>query len=348
MSELETTRTFVEPLPLRPQAPSPIVEPRVSDTVAGPVYRDDQKEKALQDFDREGDSSELRSVMSQALLLIDNGDYKLAQVLLRRILERDPLFTEAIRWQAYCFRQTGDLENAIRCALAFSKIVPGEESYCQLAECYYTAGNETEAIKYYEKALSLIDYESPHLFEIYKNLGNICIRAGNVEAAEENYNRAYTLSPHSDILLVNFGTLEIQRKNYELAAARFREALTLNQGNDKAWVGLALVNRQKSDTELSWGNLERALDLNPQNLTALSVSIQWGIEDWRFDVPIRRLKDFLARNGEDSNMSYSLAALLFRSGRVQEAELEIERTLNLDPNRADAQELKSKIRDRRK
>ncbi|HEX4926139.1 MAG TPA: tetratricopeptide repeat protein [Bdellovibrionales bacterium] len=345
MSELEPTRTFVEPLPLQPQT-KPVAERVVSDTLAGPVYREDQRAKALQDFDRDSDSQELKSVMSQALLLIDNGDYRLAQVLLRRILERDPLYTDAIRWQAYCFRHTGDIENAIRCGLAYSKIVPGEESFCQLAEFYYTAGNETEAIKYYEKALSVIDYESPNLFEICKNLGNICIRAGNVDAAEENYNRAYTLSPHSDVLLVNFGTLEIQRKNYDLAASRFREALNLNQHNDKAWVGLALVNRQKSDVELGWGNLERALDLNPHNLTALSVSIQWGIEDWRFDVPIRRLKEFLARNGEDSNMSYSLAALLFRSGRVQEAQLEIERTLNLDPNRADAQELRAKIRDR--
>jgi tetratricopeptide (TPR) repeat protein len=354
MSELVRVKTYVKPSATPTKSNPSVSAP--ADTVAGPIYREDQKEAALQEFDRDNliteapsdVATELRGVLGQALLLIDNGDYRLAQALLRQILERDPCFSEAIRWQAYCFRQLGDLDNAIRCALALSKINPGEESFCQLAEVYYSSGREAEAITYYERALSVIDYESPNLYEIYKNLGNICLRGGNVDAAEENYNRAYTLSPHSDTLLVNFGTLEIQRKNYDLAANRFRDALNLNQGNDKAWVGLALVYRQKGEAELAWGNLERALDLNSQNSTALSVAIQWGIDDWKFDVPIRRLTDYLAKKGEDADMSYSLAALLFRAGRVVEAELEIERTLNLAPERRDAQELKGKIRDRAK
>ena len=345
MSELERFGTIVERSPATKKRVPPIGAP--ADSVAGPVYRQGQEAEALAEFDREGAQNELRGLMGQALLLVDNGEYRLAQALLRRILERDPFFSEAIRWQAYCFRQTGDFENAIRCAVALSRLSPGEESFCQLAELYYVSGNEKEAIKLYEQALAQIDYESPNLFEIYKNLGNICLRAGNVDAAEENYNRAYTLSPHSDVLLVNFGTLEVQRKNYELAAERFRKALELNQNNDKAWVGLALVHRQKGDVDLSWGSIEKALDLNPENKTALSVSIQWGIEDWRFDVPIRRLTDYVGQNGEDADMSYSLSALLFRSGRVSEADLEIERTLSLHPDRKDAQELRAKIRDRR-
>ncbi|MEQ1875771.1 MAG: tetratricopeptide repeat protein [Bdellovibrionia bacterium] len=344
MSDLEQVGTFVDtPRP----GSTKRVPPVVGDTVAGPVYRPGQEAEALREFDREGGQNELRGLMSQALLLIDNGEHRLAQVILRRILEKDPYFSEAIRWQSYCFRQTGDLDNAIRCAVALSKLSPGEESFCQLADLYYASGDEKSAIVFYEKALGTIEYESPNLFEIYKNLGNICLRAGNVDAAEENYNRAYVLSPHSDVLLVNFGTLEIQRRNYQLAAERFEQALSLNQNNDKAWVGLALVHRQKGDVELSWGAIEKALDLNSDNKTALSVSIQWGIDDWKFDVPIRRLTDFLGGHGEDTDMSYSLSALLFRAGRVKEAELEVERTLSLDPDRKDAQELRTRIRDRR-
>ena len=217
MSEMLIRETFIEPAPSK----STPIETPFRDSVAGPVYRPDQKLEALRDFEADERVGELNGLLSQALLLIDNGDYRLAQAILRGALEKNPYFSEAIKWQSYCFRQLGDFENAIRCALARAKLDPGEESYCQLAELYYTVGHESESIKFYEKALAVIDYESPYLFEIYKNLGNICIRAGNLDAAEENYNRAYTLSPHSDVLLVNFGTLEIQRQNYDNAAERF-------------------------------------------------------------------------------------------------------------------------------
>jgi tetratricopeptide (TPR) repeat protein len=342
MSELDRVKTSVQSHTTLHK----IQENPSRDGVAGSIYRQDQKSEALRDFDLETKSEDLRAWLGQALLLVDNGDYRLAQAILRKILEQNPYYADAIRWQSYCFRQIEDFENAIRCATALSKLEPGEESFCLLAELFYTVGRDPDAIVFYEKALSQIEYESPHLFEIYKNLGNICLKAGNIDAAEENYNRAFRLSPHSDILLVNFGTLEIQRKNYVSAGTRFREAIALNQNNDKAWVGLALIFRQNSDTDLAWGNLEKALDLNPKNETALSLAIQWGIDDWRLEVPIRRLTDYVGSQGQDSNMSYSLAALLFQAGRVNEAKLEIERTLILDPSRRDAQDLRALIRAR--
>jgi tetratricopeptide (TPR) repeat protein len=346
MSELDPFETSVQVVPSRTTSIGKKTNFRKTDEVAGPVYRGDQQLEALRDFDSDSNRADLQSLLGQALLLIDNGDYRLAQAIIRRLLERDPYFSEAIKWQAYCFRQLGDFENGIRCALAFSRLVPGEDSYCQLADFYYQVGRDQEAIANYEKALGVIEYESPHLFEIYKNIGNICLKAGNVDAAEENYNRAFTLSPHSDALLVNFGTLEIQRNNLRGATDRFRQALELNQNNDKAWVGLALVNRKKGDNDLAWGALERALDLAPTNETALSLAIQWGIDDWRFETPIRRLTDYVGQNGQDSNMSYSLAALLYKAGHIRDASIEVERTLVLEPGRQDAQELRTLIRAR--
>jgi Flp pilus assembly protein TadD len=126
MSELFSHETFVEPAPKKSNTSN---NPPL-DGLAGPIYRPEQKNEAIREFDLEEKSSEINGLLSQALLLIDNGDYRLAQAILRGALEKNPYFAEAIRWQSYCFKQLGDLENAIRCALARSKLVPSEESYC--------------------------------------------------------------------------------------------------------------------------------------------------------------------------------------------------------------------------
>ena len=155
--------------------------------------------------------------------------------------------------------------------------------YFQQAEAHYLAGQDELAQDAYLKALALAREGDQFLFETYKNLGNIFVRAGDFDAAEENYNRAYTLNPRSDALIVNYGILEIQRDNMQLAIERFREAVCLNRFNDKAWVGLALVHRKLGDHELAWANLVHAIDLNGDNQTARHLADQWARADGQPD-----------------------------------------------------------------
>ncbi|MES2856060.1 MAG: tetratricopeptide repeat protein, partial [Bdellovibrionota bacterium] len=170
------------------------------------------------------------------------------------------------------------------------------------------------------------------LFEVYKNVGNIHVRAGDFDAAEEFYDKAYTIRPNSDILLVNYGTLEIQRENHESALERFRAAVAVNANSDRAWVGLALVHRAMGDLELAKGNVERALDINDSNRTAIRLSVEWAIQDHEFGSALRRLEEYVAGKGsEDSEICFIFSKLLVQVGRLTEARIELERVLALDP-----------------
>jgi tetratricopeptide (TPR) repeat protein len=309
----------------------PLQDERPDGQTVSKVYPVELIDQAIDDFDSDTigksisdtEKAELvDSLMRSALMLIDNGDTKSAMHLLRELLCFSPKDIEAIRWTGYCFKEQGDMVNAEKCYGQLCQIDPAHENLVELGEVQMLLGADVEAHKTYVEALSKVDQESPHLFTIYKNLGNIYVRVGDFESAEEQYNRAYVLRPHSDALLVNYGTLEIQKGNLDLGQQRFKDAIKINQYNDKAWVGLALVHRSKADINLAWGNLEHALDLNPLNLIALQIAFDWTLADQRYDTGIKLYKKFLSIKSDDAVHTIKLAQLLANAGRTIEASIE--------------------------
>lgn len=276
-------------------------------------------------------------------LLLANKEFSLAMNLYRNVLLRHPNQPEALQGMGRCLRERNKLSEAIKYFQALIKFRRDPVSLHDYAETLYLVGRDPEAfVAYHEVLQSIVSDEtdaSGILFEIYKNLGNIHVRSGDFEAAEESYNKAYTLKADSDALLVNYGTLEVQRDNAEAAVQRFRGAVEINPENDRAWVGLGLLHRQMGDFELAMANLERALDINARNKTALNLVVEWGVTDGIFATAVRRLSEYLCLCSEDFEISFSLAKILVHLNRLDEAELELERALLLEPTSQDAASL---------
>ncbi len=298
--------------------------------------------QAVQEFDRET----VAQWTFHAATLIRYREYSTAQNLLRHALMQDSKNTRAIKLMATVLEKTGHVEDAVKCRRAVLRIEPSIENRLDLAALYYTLENDESAYATYEEALGSHAVPEERLFEVYKNLGNILVRKGDFDAAEDYYNRAFTIEPKSDTLLVNFGTLEINRDDLEAASSRFRTALDINPESDRAWVGLALVHRSKGDFELSWANLERSLDLNPSNRTALKLIVEWAVRDGRVQNAAVRLENYLAQDGEDAEMAFSFAKCLTLLGRFDEALLECERVVALDPEQDEAVRLRRVLAER--
>jgi tetratricopeptide (TPR) repeat protein len=282
-------------------------------------------------------------LLKNALILIDHGDYDLALNLISTILNEIPEHKESLKWKGYCLFQTGQKEKALEPFLKLAEAEPSEQNYYQLAENLYECAQYELSKVFFEKALDLIDYESPFLFPIYKTLGNICVHQRDFESAEEFYNKAYVLNIHSDELFVNYGTLEIQRGNNDLAQDRFKQALHLNANNVKAWIGLSLVNRSKSDKDLSWANLYRALDIDPTNPTGLKLTVDWSLEDFEFEKAIDRLEKFFALQEPNVEWKLTYAGLLYHAGEWKKARIQCEEILIQKPNYQPALEVLSKL-----
>lgn len=326
------------------QSPS---RPR-SDVAAGPALPLERASNAIAQFDAEEpraaapDEAQILAVlMKNANVLLENGESRLAANILRGVLMRNPNHPEALEKMGTYLKDCGQIDEALKCFRALAKTQRDAPSMILMAETLYLMERDNQALSVYRDVLRSVVSEESKLFEIFKNVGNIHVRAGDFEAAEEFYNKAYTICPESDVLMVNYGTLEIQRENQQAALERFRRAVELNPENDKGWVGLAILHRQMGDMELASANIARALDVNPTNRTALRLAVDWGAQDHSLGALVSRLEDYLAVHGEDAEISFTLAKVLVHLGRLREARIEMERALALDPGLEGGDSLKS-------
>lgn len=218
------------------------------------------------------------------------------------------------------------------------------ETLSALGHAEYQADLQDDALEHLNQAVLVSPGPSALLFEVFKTLGNIHTRRGDLDLAEDHYHRAHRLNAASDVLHVNLGTLAIQRHQWDDAHARFSEALTLNPANDRARVGLSLVHRAKGDVELAWGNLESALELNPLNEAALGLALDWGVNAGSEARVLEFLRDFLVEGGWNERFSLAFAYLSARRGDVFLARLELERVLAVNPENKAALEMMQSLR----
>jgi tetratricopeptide (TPR) repeat protein len=275
--------------------------------------------------------NETATLLTNADLLCKHGETDLAVHLLRKCLYLNGHHSEALKRLSLCLTQEKQLPLKTKVCEALVKQDLCFENMARLGHCYYQQNLDSKAREIYLEALSLMTDESAELFELFKNLGNICMREGDFDSAEEYYNKAFTLQPSSDALHINLGTLALQQQALELALSRFRLALEINARNDKAWVGLALVHNEMGDHVLSKANLENAIDINPRNRTAVHLAASWAVRDQNYPLAISALENFVSEVDCDEEMSLLLIHLFCVRGQYVEANLELERLLLWDP-----------------
>lgn len=238
----------------------------------------------------------------------------------------------------------GRLSEAHRVLRNVVKIDSRFESIHQLGQVEYQIDQLDESMRHLHEAMMIAGQTRPEFFEIFKTLGNIHVRKGDLDAAEENYNKAHRLNESSDTLWVNLGTLMIQRQSWAEAVERFRKAVTLNPKNDKAWVGLALGHRMMGDLELAWGNLEAAVEHGPLNEVALGLALDWGAQEGREFRVLEMIRGYLTLGGWSERLSLAFAWLSWRRGDRMVARLELERLTSVNPRNMRALEMIEEMR----
>lgn len=321
----------------------------VSGDIAGSNYFD--VTKALNEFDFESksgkyiqESSRVGLLLLNADTLIKNNETHLGLALLRSASNIDSWNPEVLFRLGQSLEKTGSYEEALTAWKALVKVDNCFSTNFRLASCLYKLNRDEEALEKYYESLAILTEDCPDVFEAYKNMGNILVRRGDFEGAEELYNKAYAMNPKSDVLLVNLGTLEVQRHDYDKAVYCFRKAVELNCENDKAWVGLALVHNHYGDQELAWANIETAVEINSTNRTAVHVIGAWAMRDQKVATAIPVLETFLSQVDYDEDMSLALINLYCHQGQLDSAKIEVEKVLLWNPSHIEVRELRKKIR----
>ncbi len=325
-------------------------ESQQSGDSSGKIYLD--ANEALRDFESEIQKPEtttppidtrIATFLTNARVLMKHQDYRLALNLLRQASNINSKNPTTLGLLAECLEKTAHLEEALVVHKALVTYNYGFESLYGRATTLYKVGRDQEAMDGYYEALSILKEENELLFELYKNMGNIFVKQGDFDAAEEYYNKAYTVNSQSDVLLVNFGTLEVQRNDFEKSLYCFRKAVEMNAENDKAWIGLAMVHSQFGDHDLAWANLEAGIDINPQNKTAVHLAANWAVRDGRLLKAIEFLQVYLSEVDDDEELSLVLINLYCMTGQIENAIIEMEKVLLWNPDNKEVRELKRKL-----
>lgn len=303
----------------------------------------ENRSQAIREF--EAETSNVPELISNADVLAHHREQELALVLLRQALAEDSFHVSSLR-RIYDLLGTNEwaLGERSKVAETLRKTTKLASDTMRVAKLEYEKGNLERSLELYFEAASQIQDEDRTVFEIYKDIGNIYVRMGDFEGAEEYYHKAFALDPDSDVLQVNLGTLEVQRQDWGTARDRFRFALTLNSRSDKAWVGLALAHYHLGDIELAFGNLTKAVDLAPTNRTAVLLLAGWGAKHERWHEAETALQNYLGEVSFDEEISLALIEVFCAQRFYSLALLEIERVLLWNPLRSDLYELEEKIK----
>jgi Tfp pilus assembly protein PilF len=283
-------------------------------------------------------------LLTNADILFKHGEASMAAHLLRKCLYLNSNHPEALKRLAICLTTEKQLPLKTKVFEALVKNDLCFENMARLGHCLYQQNQDEKAKQTYMEAMGLMTGESTELFEVFKNLGNIAMREGDFEGAEEYYNKAFTIDAKSDVLHINLGTLALQQQEQDLAVTRFRTALEINPRNDKAWVGLALVHNEMGDHVLSRANLENALDINSRNRTAVHLAASWAIRDQDYAFAIESLENFVSDVDCDEEMSLLLIHLFCMRNQFVEARLELERLLLWEPTNERLLQVEQEIR----
>jgi len=206
----------------------------------------------------------------------DRGDFRTALKLFRQVLLRHPDFADIRNYAGLCLSFLGEPQEAVEQfdeALARN---PGYvEAHINRALTLNNVGRVEEGREAFELA---VHYESEargefssaaaaQLANAHAGVGDLYVRAGAVELAEEQYRRALALRPRFQDIRNKLAQCLLQRGEFEAAAVELREVLA---GNDRFLLarlnlGLALARLgQWEDAVREWRHCEQQEPENPQ------------------------------------------------------------------------------------
>jgi tetratricopeptide (TPR) repeat protein len=205
-------------------------------------------------------------------LVLDNRLYvPLAGVAVGAVVLVDRFVTTARSRQWF---QTGAVLVAFvlaRATLSYSRAFESPRAFCEAA----VAG-------------------SPHLPLAHVNLGSTEFRAGNLDAAEEQFQKAIKLNPRWPIAHNNLGLIYLNRGQLPAAEEQFLAELSNNPNYPKAHYNLGLVLTRTGREQAAAEHFEQVVKLVPTDIGAWGELLKyWGPLDATRAAQIMKTMEYL-------------------------------------------------------
>lgn len=196
-----------------------------------------------------------------------------------------------------------------------------------------------------------IDPDNPANAMLLSNMGTVQRKRQLYEQALESYTNALNILPNSVPILLNRAALYMELGKMELAKEDYSHVLLQNPDNEEALLMRAYILVQQRKFNEAKADYDRLLRNNPQNFNAklgLSTLLQ---KTGRFDEAHVILTGMIVQATDENNMGNRQLAMLYvaRAGiendlnQTQQALLDVEQAISIDPNLSDAYLLRGQI-----
>lgn len=265
-------------------------------------------EKAIEiseEFNYLEDLEEIRFDLAMEYESINN--FQKAIRILSEILEKNHDHEAAIYEIAYCFERIGNFDECIQYYTRYIDNNPYSfTAWYNLGNIYFLKENIEKAIWAYDYSIIINeDFASAHF-----NLANIYMQTNDYEKALIAYQRCAELDPNDALTLSYLGEAYERLERYDEALDCYHRSKDMNGEIAEPWLGIGIILELRGEINQSLSYLEQAVLLQSDN----------------------------------ANFRLVYGETLFKALRLTEAESELERAVQLDPDYSEAVVLLAKIK----
>jgi tetratricopeptide (TPR) repeat protein len=207
----------------------------------------------------------LQKLLKKGLKHHREGHVELAEACYRKILNVDPLSSEAKQMLRLLQGTTGAGQESSQPSSAIfsddAKTGPeSAEALQHLGEAQERAGDPQAAANSYQRALAL----KPDSAELHCHLARALYQGGALQPAAEFYRRALVLDPKKHEIYNDLGLVLTDLGNFGAALEVFRRSLILNPRSAKTIAGLGHLFERKGDLISAAEAYRDAIKLDPK------------------------------------------------------------------------------------
>lgn len=199
-------------------------------------------------------------------------------------------------------------------------------AYFNIANSYSGLGYYKKAIDYYKETF---EHEPPEAITYYY-IGECYEHMGNLEMAMKSYNKALTLDDSLAEAVAAIGQLYVKLDDYKKAIKYYERAIGIMPLNDDFKYDLAVIFLKHSLVAKAENLLKEVVDHDNHYIEAWINYSACKSYSEGLGQAIDVIEDALEYNKEEASLWYRLAALLYKSGKVQQAYYYIETALKLE------------------
>ena len=268
--------------------------------------------------------------------------------------EQSQLYTHVAQAQAFPDRLQKDLE----------KNSPARpEFYYELAEAYEKSGRQNEAIRWYDEALrrspdfrpaidglavalissgnldraaKVLEKTGPTDTVALTDLGNIYLKQGKLDAAQQTLTRALSVNPDTPEAQNLLGLALAQKQDWAGAERSFRAAISIQPELAAAHQNLANLLARGGDYAQARYHFEKAIASEPDNADTRD---RYGLllaTTGSYDQALVQLREAVRLHPDVSQVHSDLAAVLSAQQDFASAAKEYERAIQLNPEAYEA------------